>query len=123
MKCEKVLEKMKKVDNSQLLFKPPSQSSKSYHEIMQDYLDLCIIEKNLKEGIYSSTFAFISDVRKVFQKALRYIEPDHITAKVVGEMSLIFEAFVKEVETLPIKDLNTKPNAGQGEKFGALQSI
>ncbi len=114
-KCEKVLEKMRKVNNSHILFKPPSQNSKSLNEIMTDYLDLSMIEKNLKEGIYASSFQFISDVRKVFQKALRYIEPDHITGKVVSDMSLIFEAFVKEIEQLPVRELSGKPNSG-GDK-------
>jgi hypothetical protein len=43
---------------------------------MNDYIDLNMIEKNLKDGYYYGTFTFISDVRKVFQKFSRYMGED-----------------------------------------------
>lgn len=43
---------------------------------MNDYIDLSIIEKNLKDGYYYGTFSFIQDVRKVFAKAFKYLCED-----------------------------------------------
>ena len=53
---------------------------------MIDYIDLNIVEKKLKDGLYQSTFEFIADVEKVFTKGIRYLEPDNLVSNVIAEM-------------------------------------
>jgi len=71
---------------------------------MNDYIDLSIIERNLKEGFYHSTFTFINDVRRIFSKALKYMSDDHDVVRRADELSKLFEIFVKEIENLPLKE-------------------
>jgi len=58
-KCEKIVATLKKNPNSEIISNPPSPSHKHYTEIMNEYIDLSIIEKNLKDGYYYGTFSFI----------------------------------------------------------------
>lgn len=43
---------------------------------MTDYIDLNIIEQNLKNGYYYGTFSFIADMRKMWVKAFKYLVED-----------------------------------------------
>jgi hypothetical protein len=67
---------LRKVSGGEVLFRPPQPNVRHYTDLMNEYIDLNIVEKNLKEGLYYGTFSFISDVRKVFQKFARYMGED-----------------------------------------------
>ena len=54
---------------------------------MNDYIDLSIIERNLREGYYYGTFSFISDVRKIWTKAFKYMNDDKEATRKATELS------------------------------------
>lgn len=58
-KCEKIVATLMKNPSSEILSRPPDSSHMHYLELMNDYIDLSIIERNLREGYYYGTFSFI----------------------------------------------------------------
>lgn len=75
---------------------------------MLDYIDLNIIERQLHDGIYYGTFSFLSDVRKIFNKAARYWAHDRDATKKAIELSKYFDTLAKEIENLPLKEEGNK---------------
>lgn len=75
---------------------------------MNDYIDLNIIEKSFKEGLYYGTFSFLSDIDKVFLKAIRYTGEDPTILKTLNEMKEQYEIFKRDIENYPLKDTTIK---------------
>jgi hypothetical protein len=51
-KCEKILLALKKSPDAEMFCVPPQPRHPFYTEIMTDYIDLSIMESNLKNGCY-----------------------------------------------------------------------
>ena len=66
-----MLQILKKHPAAEFFMRPPDPSKPYYTELMQDFLDFPTIESNLKEGNYYSSFQFVQDIRKLFQKAFK----------------------------------------------------
>ena len=58
-KCVSIIEKLKKHPGSDIFMKPPQPTHANYAELMTDYTDLTIIQRNLLDGLYYGTFGFI----------------------------------------------------------------
>ena len=57
---------------SELFMKPPDPKHPQYYEIMENYIDLCMIERKLREGEYNGSFSLIQDLRNIFSKSVKY---------------------------------------------------
>ncbi len=101
-KCQHILSQLRKSPNAEPFNRPPDPNHPYYTELINDHLDFNTIERNLKDGYYSSTFAFIDDVRKLFKKAFSN-STSEIYSKAL-ELSNMFEALSKEFENIPLKD-------------------
>lgn len=55
-----MVEEIKKNPIAQLYFmQPPNPNDLHYSELMEEFIDLNLIENNLKLGVYFGTFSFI----------------------------------------------------------------
>jgi|LauGreDrversion4_2_1035121.scaffolds.fasta_scaffold437135_1 hypothetical protein len=70
---------------------------------MEDYIDLRMIENRLKSGHYMNYFAFNSDVRSVFYKALKFMKDDQDVESVVNNLKKKFKSMSFQLNDIPIK--------------------
>jgi hypothetical protein len=65
---------------------------------MDDYVDLTLIQKKLRNGQYMSMFGFSQDVRNIWNKAQAYMSEDEKVMKALKIMKEKFKELSKELE-------------------------
>jgi len=61
------------------------------------------VEKNLKNGVYSSTIEFAGDIRKIWNNAYQYNAPGSEIHSMTNEMSNYFEKLYKDIENITLQ--------------------
>lgn len=64
---------------------------------MQNYIDLNMIEYNLKSGQYYGSFSFIQDVRKLWYNALKYFAE---SAELKAKFEIAKAQFEKDINEM-----------------------
>lgn len=80
-------------------------------------MDLSKVEKNLKDGVYSSTLEFASDVRKIWNNAFIYNDEKSPIFQMTKDMSAYFERIFKEVENATLPGNNIQQLQRQVERL------
>lgn len=74
--CEKIIETLMAEQGSEYFSQAPSTAHPYYSEIMEDYIDLTIMQKKLRDNKYMNMFSLKQDMRNIWQKAYTYMKND-----------------------------------------------
>ena len=121
--CLAVVQKLKKNPNAYPFLYPVDKNLvPDYYEKILDPMDLSKVEKNLRDGVYSSTLEFASDVRKIWNNAFIYNDERSEIFHMTKEMSIYFEELFKDVENmaLPVNSNNIEQLQRQIEQLTGL---
>lgn len=58
---------------------------------MSDYIDINLVEKKLRELLYPNAFSFYADIRKIWERALKFGKEDPDLSKKTKDISTYFE--------------------------------
>jgi hypothetical protein len=106
-KCYNLLQKLKKHTCSSPFLEPVDAMAlgiPDYYQIITDPMDLSTIERNLKNGVYTSTVQFGNDIRKIWTNSFRYNARGSDIYQMTAEMSTYFEKVFKEIENIPLAE-------------------
>jgi len=95
-KCEKILNQLRKHPLASHFLYPAT--TPGYTEIIKEPMDLTIIEKRLKAGVYTSTNQFAFDVRKIWNNAWTFNKPGSEMYILTTKISENFENLMKEID-------------------------
>ena len=81
----------------------PSIQHKYYSEIMDDYIDLNIINKKLRDGQYMGMLSFKQDMRNIWYKAYMYMRSDHKVIEAANHLRKRYKEMAWELDMIPMK--------------------
>jgi hypothetical protein len=81
----------------------PSIDHKFYSEIMDEYIDMNIVMKRLKDGQYKGMFSFKQDIRNIWYKAYQYNRFNPQVIEAVAHLRRKFKQMARELDDIPIK--------------------
>lgn len=117
-KCLSVLQRLKKHRYAEPFLLPVDGNLvPDYYQRIRDPMDLSKVEKNLRDGAYSSTLEFASDVRKIWNNAFIYNDEKSPIFHMTKEMSAYFEKIFLEVENVPLPSNNIQHLQRQVERL------
>mmetsp|Transcript_18074 Transcript_18074/g.17246 ORF Transcript_18074/g.17246 Transcript_18074/m.17246 type:complete len:81 (+) Transcript_18074:271-513(+) len=79
---------------------------------MSEYIDLSIIDSNLRNGYYNGTFSFIQDMKKMWLNAFNYLVETNDQKRKLDALYKKFQEDIGELEMLPIKEILHKKDVG-----------
>ena len=106
-KCYNLLQRLKKHSCSVPFLDPVDAVAlgiPDYYQIITEPMDLSTVERNLKNGVYTSTLHFGNDLRKIWSNSFRYNAPGSEIYNMTSEMSIYFEKLFKEIENIPLTE-------------------
>ena len=85
---------------------------------MQDYVDLIVIQKRLRDGYYMSVYSFNIDIRNMLYKASTYMKNDERIVQATANIKAKFKEISKSVNSMPIKQYHAS-----GEHTSAFKGL
>lgn len=73
---------------------------------MEDYIDLNLVQKKLKDGQYMSMFSFKQDIRNIWNKAYQYNRSYPKVIEAANHLRRKFKEMARELDEIPIKRFN-----------------
>lgn len=78
--------------------RPPEPQHSQYQDLMNEYSDLNVVERRLANGEYQNSREFITEVRNLFIRNIKFQRDFPIIQARAKELSLIFENLIKDLE-------------------------
>ena len=106
-KCYSLIQKLKKHPCSMPFLDPVDAVAlgiPDYYQIITEPMDLSTVERNLKNGVYTSTIHFGNDIRKIWNNSFRYNAKGSDIYNMTSEMSINFEKLFKDIENIPLTE-------------------
>lgn len=119
--CEKIIEALNSDPISDYFKRAPSIEHPYYSEIMEDYIDLNIIQRKLRDGQYMGMFVFKQDVRNIWMKAYQFMRDDKKVLEAASILRQKFKEMARELDAIPIKRF--KPSGDPTPAFRSMMSV
>ncbi len=100
-KCERILAQLKKHPCAGQFMVAPTLAPE-FKDRVKEPMDLTIVERKLKGGVYPSSYHFALDIRKIWNNSWAVYPPSTELYNYTTEISNYFEKLMKEIGDVPI---------------------